>query len=260
MNTTHSELSSSLRSLDFSDNEAAVYLALVELTSVDEPQTTAGPLVQKTGFHRNVVYTALAKLEALKLINCKIIRGRTYFAVSDPGIFEELFVEKARKAKEVARSIKNRLPQSLREITIHQGNEEYLALLSATIKSLPEGSTKFVMGTGGHLFMQQTMQPIWQAYHDLVIKKKIRIRMIGYESQRSCLEDAIRGLKMYDIRYLSDDVENPAGMHIYPPIGVSFNIIYPDNQAPVTAIRMKNESLAKSYELLFKNLWKLAKQ
>ena len=105
--------------------------------------------------------------------------------------------------------------------------------------------------------MQQTMRPIWEAYHAVAREQDIRIHMLAYTSQRTALESDIANNTLYTVRYLPDEIENPAGIHIYPAIGVILNIIYSDNTTPVTAIKIKNSALTEGYLNLFKNLWKM---
>ena len=107
--------------------------------------------------------------------------------------------------------------------------------------------------------MAETMRPIWKKYHRVAKEQGIRIKMIAYESQRAAIATDVGNEGMYEVRYLPDNIENPAGTHIYPEVGVMLNIIYSTEDRPVTAIRIKNDDLARGQLNLFKNLWKMAK-
>lgn len=250
-----SPLPSLLRSLGFSANDSAVYLALLA-----HGPCNAGPLITETGFHRNVVYTSLEHLITQKLVNQKQIRGRKQFSVVSPEILIEDFAKKAEIAKEAAGLIQAKRGKPTQEITIHQGNEEFLALLTGLLAAMPKGSTKYVLGTGGETFMQATMLPIWEKYHEVARKNQIQIRMIGYESQKAAIEPHVAKEGMYHVRYLPAAFENPSGIHIYPELKTVLNIIYSDEIAPVTAICMKDAALTKGYLNLFEQLWKMGKE
>lgn len=56
-NMSIKDLEKQLQKLGFSDNEAKVYLALLEIGF-----TTTGAVIKKTGLHRNIVYETLDKL------------------------------------------------------------------------------------------------------------------------------------------------------------------------------------------------------
>ncbi|HEX8974779.1 MAG TPA: helix-turn-helix domain-containing protein [Patescibacteria group bacterium] len=253
--STRNNLKNSLLEFGFTANEAQVYLALLELGS-----STAGPLIAKTGLHRNVVYTSLQHLKERRLVTEASKRGKKNFTAVSPVILEEEFEQKARSAKKLTQNILQNLKPAAEEITIHQGNEEYLQLLTGILKAMPKGSTKYVIGTGGEEFMAATMRPIWKKYHQTAKAQKIKIKMIGYENQRSTLENDIRREGIYEMRYLPDEIENPAGVHVYPEIGTILNIIYSDKHKPVTTIRIKNKQLAEGYLNFFNNLWKIGKE
>src|SRR3989338_463655 len=240
-----------LEKLGFSDNDAAVCLCLVELGSA-----TANPVISKTGLHRSIVYTSLEHLRARKLVKTKDVKGKKTFSAVAPSLLVEEFEEKRRIAGEIAKNISEKMRAEAQEITLHEGNDEYLALLTSLLKALPKGATKYVLGTGGEEFMQETMLPIWKKYHRVAHDQRIKIKMIGYGLQRGSIEPHTDKEKIYTIKYLPLEMENPAGIHIYPEAGVVLNIIYSDKLHPVTAIKIKNAALVRGYLNLFENLWK----
>jgi sugar-specific transcriptional regulator TrmB len=248
-------LKENLIRLGFTDNEAGVYLALLSLKS-----SPAGSIISQTQLHRNVVYTALSHLVAKKLISEKIVRGVKCFSINTPNTLREDFEQKAEIAKNVALDITQRIGNDLQEITIHQGNEEYLQLLSGLLKSMPKNSTKYVIGTGGEDFMQETMRPIWKKYHKIAHAQRIHIKMIAYENQKQALIHDVSKEGIYEIKYLPNNIENPAGIHVYPEIGMVLNIIYSTKETPVTAICIRNKALTQGYLNLFNNFWNLGKE
>jgi predicted transcriptional regulator len=247
-------LINSLIELDLSPNDAEVYVALIA-----ESPCTAGPIIAKTNLHRNIVYTSINHLLESKLISESLVNGKKQLTITDPKIFVEDFVYKTDLAKTVSAQIEAIRKTGAQEITIHEGNTEYLNLLTGLLKSLPKKSTKYVLGTGGDIFMKNTMLPIWNKYHNVARGQQLNIKMIGYEPQRGAIDPHTTPEGMYDIRYLPANMQNPAGLHIYPAIDTVLNIIYADEIQPVTAIRIKNKSLTLGYLNLFENLWKQGK-
>jgi predicted transcriptional regulator len=244
-----------LLELGFSANDVAIYQALLK-----HGPCMAGPLITETGFHRNIVYTSLAHLVARKLVAEQQVRGRAQFSVTDPRQLADEYAEKATLAASLVSDIRADLARPSQEITLHQGNQEYLALLTSLIKQLPIGGEKYVLGTGGEAFMRVTMMPIWKKYHAVAHAQKLRIHMIGYEPQREAIDPAIAPTGLYEMRYLSSALENPSGIHIYPAIDTVLNIIYSTDHEPVTAIKIRNASLTKGYLNLFQNLWKMGEK
>ncbi len=247
------KLDSYLKSLDFTENEAKTYSTLLELG-----QSPAGPIIAKTGLHRNIIYTALEHLTLRKLVSEKQIKGKKLYSINNPEVLEHEYDEKAQTAKAFAASVQELIEAPIQEISIHQGNDEYLNLLTGIIRTLPKGATKYVLGTGGEAFMANTMRPIWKKYHKAAHQQEIKIKMLGYESQRQSIDPDVKPEGMYEVKYLPDDIENPSGLHIYPEVDTVLNIIYSDNTKPVTAIKIKDKSLVQGYLNLFNNLWKQA--
>ncbi len=250
-----STLKNHLEELGFSNSEAIVYLALLE-----QGLGSAGPLIASTGLHRNVVYTSLEHLKARKLVSERLIRGVKHFSLTSPESLTQEFQKKSQIAGVTTEEILRRLPSESQEITIHQGNDEYLALLSSLLHSLPKKSDKYVLGTGGEEFMRLTMRPIWKSYHAVASDQEVRIHMLAYDSQRSAIEPDTTGNPLYDVRYLPDEIENPAGIHIYPAIDTVLNIIYSNETTSVTVIKIRNKALAEGYLHLFKNLWRTSEK
>lgn len=249
-----SALKSALLDLDFRPAEVDVYIALMSLGT-----TPVGALISNTGLHRNVVYTALEHLVARKLVSESQIKGKKTFFLTDPSILKDEFQEKSEKAIEVAQTIQELSSQEVQEITVHQGNDEYLALLTNLIRQQTKDSTIYVLGTGGEAFMTNTMRPIWKKYHHVAKQQGILIKMISYESQRQAIATDVASEDIYEVRYLPDEIENPAGVHIYPEAHTTLNIIYSTAERPVTAIRIKNTDLVQGQLNLFNNLWQITK-
>jgi predicted transcriptional regulator len=252
---SNADLTSDLLLLGLSPHDAAVYLSLLACGT-----SPVGPLIADSQLHRNIVYTSLQHLRARKLVAESKRKGKKCFSIADPAVFLEEADRKRTSAKHLVRAIQDRLQQVPQDITIHSGNEEYLSLLSGILRGMPTKSTVYVLGTGGEAFMETTMRPIWAEYHEVAQEQELYIRMIGYASQRESIQGDITGLRYYSMRYLPDSVENPAGVHIYPELSLVLNIIYSDKNTPVTAIRIRNESLTKGYLNLFNNLWKSGKE
>lgn len=252
----NNDVKQGLLSLGLKKEECDVYLVLAEVGA-----TSSGLLIAKTGFHRNVVYTALEHLVDRKFVIEAQVRGKKQFVVADPGVIAEEFGRKADVAREIADEVSSIAKRKAQEVTVHEGNEEFLALLLGILRSESnEPKIVYVLGTGGEPFMENTMRPIWKKYHKVARELGVTIKMISYESQRSALKDDVgRDADLYDVRYLPNESENPAGTQIYPWASTTLNIIYSTNERPVTAIRIKNDDLVEGQLNLFKHLWKTAK-
>jgi sugar-specific transcriptional regulator TrmB len=250
-----SNIKNDLLRLDFTLHDAEVYIALIDLG-----QTPAGQIITKTGLHRNIVYTSLEHLIRRKLVAENLVKKVKNFSAVNPAILAEEFSEKLEISKDVAQSIlKNLLHSQEQKITVHQGNDEYIKLVSGIVKSMPKGSTKYVIGTGGEVFMKNTMRPLWRKYHNTALEQGIKVKMLSFEPERSMIQAEFKNLPGYEIKYLPNEIQNSMGIHIYPESGIVLNIIYSTDVSPVTAIKIQNKALAKSQLNFFANLWNMGK-
>jgi sugar-specific transcriptional regulator TrmB len=243
-----------LENLGFTQNDCLVYGVLLS-----EGASPAGHIITKTDLHRNIVYTSLDHLISRKIVSSRKSGSKTIFEAITPDILVTEFEAKKVQAEELLAHYRLQTGnKNIQEISVHEGNDGYLRLLSSLIQSMPKDSTKYVLGTGGEDFMAQTMRPIWKGYHKVAKKAGIKIKMLGYSSQKGSIEPDLRGLDMYETRYIASEATNPAGIHIYPEVDTVLNIIYSTESSPVTAIRIKNKKLAAGYLNLFNNLWNSA--
>tara|TARA_Y100001970_G_C13895830_1_gene681051 strand:- start:181 stop:756 length:576 start_codon:yes stop_codon:yes gene_type:complete len=180
---------------------------------------------------------------------------RIYVASNPEGLTAD-FSRKLEQAQQATKSIKEILSETIQEISTHRGNTEYEHLLTSLILSLPKGATKYIIGTGGSDFMEQTMIPIWKKYHKAAKKQDLKIKAIAYASQKDDLEAILQKEGIYNVQYLSDAPGNPSGIHIYPELDTVLNIIYSTETKPVVAIKIVDSDLVQGYLNLFQGLWK----
>ena len=123
-----------LKQLGYSTNQAKTYLSLLELG-----QTTVGPIVKKTGLHRQIVYNTLADLEKMDLIQSAIKNNRQNFQIIDP----RKIVEVIKKQQSLAEDL---IPELLaaqkkkaagQEVKIYEGVEGFQTMQLNNIKDMP---------------------------------------------------------------------------------------------------------------------------
>ncbi len=253
---TENDIKQGFLTLGLSLPEVEVYLTLVSLG-----ESTSGPLIAKTDLHRNVVYTALEHLIVRKYVIESQKNGKKLFALAEPSIISADFAEKMDLAREISESIKRMAQLPVQEVSVHQGNDEFLSLLMGLMRTPSKmQKTIYIIGTGGESFMENTMRMIWKKYHKVARSEGIQIKMISYESQRLALrDDIVKDRDLYEVRYLPDESENPAGVQIYPWAFTMLNVIYSTSDRPVTAIKIRNDDLVKGQLKVFENLWKVGK-
>lgn len=243
-----------LEQLGYSPNQAKTYLALLELG-----QTTVGPIVKKTGLHRQIVYNTLAELEKMDLIQSAIKNNRQNFQIIDP----RKIVEVIKKQQSLAEDL---IPELLaaqkkkaagQEVKIYEGVEGFQTMQLNNIKYMPENSQYYVLGAGGPKWVDLMQKNNFiSKFEKLRLEKKIKIKLISFESIREEMDKIIKeipGQSEKDLKFwkfLPSTYDNPAGILIYPDrVAI---ITYTE---PILVVEIKNIKFVQSFKHYFDTLW-----
>ena len=238
---TQEELQKQLIELGFTDNEAAIYLILLA-----NGLQTAGFLIKKTNFHRNVVYTALDKLIGKKLVSEFEQGGVKHYKTLDP----ERIVQRISGLKDKANEI---LPELLSlkktqgaEVIIYENADGFRAAHEQVLLEMAEDETVYVMGVRSHFY--DYMGENYKKLDRIRTKKSIRLKVLGFASAREELETP---RPLMEIKYIAENFVSPVGTSVYGK-----NVLIQVYSEPTIVIRIKSEDVAKSYVAYFELLWK----
>ena len=242
-----------LLQLGLNKNEAKVYVTLLKLG-----QSSAGELIKKTEFHRNIVYDNLEKLIDKGLVTFILEGKRKVFQTAAPEMISE-FIEKEQnkldEKKEVANEVKKeviRIQSSIKEkqeATIFRGIKGIKTVLKDTLEV---GEDYFAFGAP-QASLDLMSSTYWENYNTKRTEKKIIVKMIFNES----------------LRRWSEKIKNPVTKVKFLPKSfdpLSETIIYGDKVAIIVwtdkpiATLIKDKHLAESYKNYFNILWKQAKK
>jgi len=239
--------------LGLNKNEAKVYLTLLQLGSA-----SAGELIKKTEFHRNIVYDNLEKLIDKGLVTFIQEGKKKIFHTSPPEMISEMIVKEQEKldlkkkvAEEVMKEVlKSKLQEkNVQEATIYRGVKGLKVLLNDTIK---EGKDYFVIGAPKSSvdIMGETF---WKNYNLKRSEQKTIIKMLFNEDLRSWSK--VIKSKLTQIRFLPKRFD-----------GLTETMIYSDKVALVVwgekpiATLIQDKHLAENYKKYFHFLWEQAKE
>jgi len=153
-------LTDELQKLGFTKNETKTYLALFDLG-----KCRAGKIIEYTGLHRNLIYTALGELLKRGLVTKVEVEGVAEFSANDPRLLLEEIEEKKSTAKEIVDALKEKKKSGNREVTVYEGmdgiiRERNRALQYGQVK----GETLYVMG-GTERSTSSELEKFWMDYH-----------------------------------------------------------------------------------------------
>lgn len=237
-----------LLQLGFSKNEAAVYVALLDIGN-----TPAGAIIKKTGLHRNIVYEALDALVRRRLVSETVQKSKNYYRVLDP----QALVESARDTLDIAtytsQIIRRKVKTAAPIVTVYEGADGWQTAYRRVVKTLRKGDCVHTLGAGADKWVE-AMGDYFIGYEKFCGECGISIHMIAYEWQREEIE-AHQSKLIREVRYLTEKHAVPANTEIFPDR--VFLQIYSD---PLMLIEIVNKEVVEGYLQHFQTLWRVGKR
>jgi sugar-specific transcriptional regulator TrmB len=238
-----------LEDLGLTGAEIKVYVALLETGN-----TTAGPVIEKSGLHNSVVHRALNSLIEKGLISFIMEGRRKVYQATDPENFYDFIDDKKREFKQVLPELKQKqkLSKVKTEATIFRGkrgiNEIYNKLLNS-------GGKEYNTYGGGTRVTYEVMgERWWKNLHTRRIAKKIPARQVFDETIKKFGEE-LRKRSLSDVKFLSQEFEQLTETVIigdYVAI-----VIFTENPYGVL---IKDKIVVEGYKKNFELLWEKAKR
>ena len=237
-----------LEKLGLTENEATVYLALLE-TGL----TTAGAIIKKTNYHRNIVYFNLDRLIEKGLVTYVMIKNIKHFQAAEA---DELtnYIEKQKQELEQKQAIlKEVIPQieairkitkQTEEATVYKGLKGVKNVLEDITRSKTE-MLLFATGWGA----KQTLGPYYDQWHLKLKENKVTGRALV--SRKNPIKEKLP----YKIRYLKEEFLQPTTICVFED--KVLNVIWEEEPLAVLITSRKN---ADSYRNYFEILWRKAKE
>lgn len=243
------DLISKLESLHLNQNEAKVYLALLEIG-----QTSAGNIIKKVTLHRSVVYEALDKLINKKLV-FKLTRNNiSYFQATNPDRLIQNIESEREIAKDLVSQFKKMADANLPEIVIYEGIESYRRFWLDCYKNLPVGSIDYVSGSIANRWKEIMGDDIKKVIK-IIIKRKIKWQMIVFDKNDIGSELLENHPELCDYRVIESPFTKEGNYNIFNDDTLILHSI-----TEPTIIEIKNKSLVKVFKHNFDILWKFGKR
>src|SRR3989339_331921 len=230
-----------LLQLQFTSNQADVYIALLELG-----QTKIGPLLQKTGFHRNIVYTALAELIKRKLVNKTTKRGVAYFHVLDPHPLIDELMQQQQLAQLTVGEIHSKKQVTYSESLTLSGKEGIRDLVEMVLR---ERADVYLIGSVMNL--SHILEKEKELIQERIQKKEIqRFALVQAHVQHHADFAFFTGVRALPKQF------PPSPVVIWIFGDVVAHVLW---EEPETIFVLRNAKIAENYRHYFQLLWKQAK-
>jgi len=238
-----------LEDLGLTNAEIKVYLALLELGN-----SSAGPLLEKTGLQNSVVHRALNSLIEKGLISFIIEGKRRTYQASNPDNFFTYLEDKKIRFEKILPELRKKRNQSKekKEATIFKGkkgiNQMYIQLINS-------GGKEYNTFGGGKTITYQVMgEEWWKMLHMKRIARKIKSRQVFDETIRN-YGLKLNKLPFTNIKFLPQDFEQLTETIIMGEyVGIAIFTEEP------YGLLIHDPAVVHSYKKQFEILWKQAKK
>ena len=232
------EMAEDLKQAGLTDNEAKVYLGLLDLGP-----SLAGQISRKTGLHRRTVYDTTEMLIKKGLVGYIINNNRKLFQAANPNRILEIITEKQNILSPLVASLSEKYNKTKdkEETNFYKGKEGLKTVFEDQLNA------KEILILGASSKAYETLQFYFKWYDKTRKEKKIRSRIIASDRNFS-------KIPLSEIKYLPEKYSSPVAVNIYND--KTAIILWAKD--PI-AIVIKNKEIAIGYKNYFELLWKIAK-
>ncbi len=237
--------------------ESKVYLALI-----DVGLSTVGPILNKSGVTKSIIYRILDRLMEKGLVSFIIKEKTKYFQAASPERILDYIDDKRKDLEEHKHKIEQLLPQLLlkhtqaekSEATIYVGFKGIMAVHDKRFEKLKSGDEYFFLGL-------PSSQP--EYYHSYWIKDHRKREKLGIKCKllyKQEVDDNIlknrNSFKLCDARRMPFDIDTPSWILGYKNVIV---IGIPLAEKPL-AFEIVSSEVATSFKEYFEWFWKKTKK
>tara|TARA_Y100000310_G_C20702503_1_gene831224 strand:+ start:7927 stop:8697 length:771 start_codon:yes stop_codon:yes gene_type:complete len=244
-----------LKEAGLTDGEIKVYTALLELGS-----STTGPIIEKSGIAKSIIYQILDKLMQKGLVSFIIKQKTKYFQAAQPNKILEYIEERESKLSKNKKKVEDLLPQLLllkqsspeSEVQIYAGMKGIQTVHEHTYLKLKSGEEYMYLGI--YPDQEEKFHLYWQRDHKRREKSGIICRLFFNQGTSEKILKNRNNYKGCEARFMPTDIKTPSEILVYKDTTA---III--QQKPTLAIEIINQDVADSFKAYFEEFWKKSK-
>jgi len=245
-----------LKSAGLTRGEIKVYLSLLELGS-----STTGPIIEKCGIARSIIYQILEKLIQKGLASYIIKEKTKYFQAAQPQKILDFIDSREKELEKNRMEVEKLLPQlilkqkSAKEsgAQIFEGFKGIHTVHEHTYLKLKRGEEYFYLGIPES--QEEKYHLYWNRDHVKRKKAGIKCRLLFNQgTNQKTLKNRNR-FKGCDARYMPIDIKTPAWFLGYKDV-----IVIGLQSDKGIAIEIINQEIADSFKAYFEEFWKKSKK
>lgn len=245
MATYSDTLFADLEKLNFSINEAKVYLTLVTIGP-----SLAGRIAKESRLDRSSTYNALKLLIERGIVSTVFENKRTIYVPSDPKKIIDYYKEKEEIAAKIIPTLRARFEatKEKKNLLLFKGYKGLKTIFQDILDTIGPNQEYCVLGSEGHF--SKCMPYYAPLFRKLKEEKRIKTRIIIREGRTQTSKG-----KYTEYRKVPSDVISPATLNIYN--GKIAIFIWGDSPE---AILIENSDVSKTFQNYFNFIWKYARK
>ncbi len=235
-----------IRKAGLTENEAKVYLALLEFGP-----SQAGMISRKAGLHRRVVYDTAEMLVKKGLVGYIKKNNKRVFQASNPNRIVEILREKEESINEILPSMLQfyNSTKEKEETSFYKGKAGLKTVFEEQLE-LPKGSEILIISP---FPLAYDILPFYFKWYDKRRQeKRIKAKILFHKNT----EEEPEKIPLSEIKFLPKEYASPAALNIYADKAA---IIHWSKENPF-AVVIKNKNIAEGYRKYFELMWGIAKK
>lgn len=214
-------------------------------------ESPVGTLISETGFHREIVYGALKRLEQQGVIQSLEKKKIRHYQASDPAILLRKIEDKAEMAREILPELQEMFTQPEVSVKIYEGAEGFEEIEKDWAASLKDNEEFYCIGGAGEAWYSIT-KDYYKKYHRRLYKRGIKVKTVTFPGEvKGITDNELPGFN--PIRVLPEKYRVPSSTIIYAD-----KILIQVFGERSIGIVIQSKAISKSYKKYFDLLWEMA--
>ncbi len=235
-----------LQKLGFTDKEAKVYLANLELGPSKIPA-----IAEKSGIKRTTVYVVVESLMQKGLVSFFKSRKTKKFVAEEPSKLSSLLKEKYIALKQIMPQLEALIKskkENRPEVRFYRGQQGCLNVIQQSLEK-PLSEVLFI-GSVADIYKITTKKYDYEHYFPIRIKKKIKLKALYFKDKDS-LELQINAKKnLREVKFLPKNYYFPSSMLIFQD-----KVALISSEKELVSIVIQSADLAEMERQKFNMLW-----
>ena len=245
-----------LEEAGLTEGETKVYLALLELGS-----STTGPIVERSGIAKSIVYQILDKLMQKGMASVIVKEKTKYFQPAQPQRIVDYIGEQEKSLEETKKKVEELLPKLAgmqktakgAEATLFMGFRGMISVHERTYDKLRRGGEYYCIGIPSD--QPRFFHSYYQRDHARRVKAGINCKLLFNPKTPPEILKNRNSFKGCDARYMPIEISSPVWILGYKGV-VSVTMV---SSNPIT-VEIVNQEIADSFRAYFEEFWKKSRQ